>query len=71
MLDKFTVDQQKASKMIVPMIDEERETLEAAQRELDEEREKFSQDTVKLGKDRAALEVIPQPLAGTNTDPYS
>lgn len=59
MLNKLTVDHQKASEMNVPMMDEEREKLEEATRELDEEREKFTRDTVKFGKDRAALQVTP------------
>lgn len=71
MLDKLTVDQQKASEMAMPMIDEEHERLEEVRRELDDERERLSRDAVNLGRDRATLEVISSPLAGANTDTYS
>lgn len=40
-----------------PMADAERERLDKIKNELDAEREKFTQAAVKLGEDRATLEV--------------
>jgi hypothetical protein len=44
--------------MTAPTADAERERLDKIKRELDEEREKFTQAAIKLGKERALLEVI-------------
>lgn len=68
MFDKFVADHRKASDitaemsmelMTAPMMDEERTRLDQVKRELDEEREKFTQAAIKLGRERAALEVSP------------
>ncbi|KAI0071156.1 hypothetical protein K474DRAFT_1652846 [Panus rudis PR-1116 ss-1] len=42
--------------MIAPARDEQKEILDKRQQDLDEERRKFTEATVKLGKERAALE---------------
>lgn len=42
--------------MTAPMV-EERARLEEIKNELDDEREKFTQAVIKLGQERAALEV--------------
>jgi len=43
--------------MTVPAKDEEAERLEGIKRQLDEEREKFTQAAIQLGRQKAALEV--------------
>jgi hypothetical protein len=43
--------------MTVPAKDEEKERLEAIKRQLEGEREKYTEAAVKLGREKAALEV--------------
>jgi hypothetical protein len=43
--------------MITPVKDEERDKIDATKKGLDEERRKFTEAAVKLGKEKAALEV--------------
>ena len=43
--------------MTVPARDEERQRLDERFRELDEERKKFTEAAVRLGREKAALEV--------------
>jgi len=47
--------------MTTSMADAERESLEKIRQELDNEREKFTQAAVQLGRERTALEVGPHP----------
>jgi hypothetical protein len=44
--------------MTPPMVDEARQRLEQLRAELDEERKTFTEATVRLGKERASIEVI-------------
>jgi hypothetical protein len=48
--------------MTAPEKDTESERLDALRRALDAEREKFTDATIKLGKERAKLEVITTPF---------
>ena len=43
--------------MITPIKDEEKNRIEATKKELDEERRKFTEAAVRLGREKAALEV--------------
>lgn len=43
--------------LITPMKDEERERIEVTKKELDEERKKFTEAAVRLGREREKLEV--------------
>lgn len=43
--------------MITPAKDEERDRIEAIKKGLEEERKRFTEATVKLGRERATLEV--------------
>lgn len=43
--------------MITPVQDEHKELLDKRQQDLDEERRKFTEAAIKLGKERTALEV--------------
>lgn len=45
--------------MIAPAKDEERDRIEVTKKELAEERRKFTEAAVKLGKEKALLEVTP------------
>lgn len=49
--------------MTVPARDEERQRLEARFKELDDERKKFTEAAVRLGREKAALEVRYSDLA--------
>jgi hypothetical protein len=66
MFDKFAKDHRIASGdigdmsvelMTVPERDKEKERLDLIKRDLDLERQKFTEATIKLGKERAELEV--------------
>jgi hypothetical protein len=58
--------------MTVPAKDEERDRLDAIKKQLDEERRKFTEAAVRLGRDKATLEVraSSSPLAMINTSSY-
>ena len=56
------VDEVSADLMITPAKDEERDRIEVMKRGLDEERRKFTEAAVKLGREKAALEVISSPF---------
>jgi hypothetical protein len=43
--------------MITPIKDEEKNRIEATKKELEEERRKFTEAAVRLGREKAALEV--------------
>jgi hypothetical protein len=43
--------------MTAPAEDEEKQRLESVKQQLDEERRKFTEATIRLGKERALLEV--------------
>ena len=66
MFDKFTKDHRIATGeigemsielMSAPLRDEERERLDNLRRELDSERQRFTEAAVKFGREKAALEV--------------
>ena len=66
MFDKFVKDHQIATGeigemsielMSAPLRDEEKERLDNLRRELDSERQKFTEAAVKFGREKAALEV--------------
>jgi len=68
MFDRFVADHRIVSGdvgdisvdlMIAPARDEEKERLHNIKQQLDEERRKFTEAAVKLGKEKAALEVFP------------
>ena len=46
--------------MTVPARDEERQRLESRAKELDDERKKFTEAAIRLGREKAALEVSPE-----------
>ena len=66
LFDKFAADQRRSKRetddisvelMTVPQGDEERDRLEKLRAELDLERQRFTQATIKLGKEKAELAV--------------
>lgn len=66
MFDKFSRDHRQEKRvmkdmsielMSAPLKDEERARLENLRKELDDERLKFTEATIKLGKEKTALEV--------------
>jgi hypothetical protein len=48
--------------LITPAKDEEKDRIELIKKGLDEERRKFTEAAVRLGREKAALEVIHIPL---------
>lgn len=66
MLDKFLDDhkyiandvgEMSVELMIAPLRDEEKERIETLKKDLDLERQKFTDAAIKLGKERAQIEV--------------
>lgn len=56
-LKQGTVGEMSVDLMTAPARDEERQRLDERFRELDEERKKFTEAAVRLGREKAALEV--------------